>query len=41
MDIVGTDERARAAFDDGAQLVVYNLAASLMTHLRGLLAPRG
>jgi 4-hydroxy-2-oxoheptanedioate aldolase len=41
MDIVGTDERARAAFDDGAQLVVYNLAASLMSHLRGLLAPRG
>lgn len=41
MDIVGTVEAAAAAFDDGAQLVVYNLAASLMGHLRGLLHARG
>ena len=40
MDIVGTTEAAAAAFDDGAQLVVYNLAFSLMAHLKGLLAPR-
>lgn len=41
MDIVGTSDLATAAFDDGAQLVVYNLAFSLMAHLRGLLGPRG
>jgi 4-hydroxy-2-oxoheptanedioate aldolase len=41
MDIVGTSDLAAAAFDDGAQLVVYNLAFSLMAHLRGLLGPRG
>jgi 4-hydroxy-2-oxoheptanedioate aldolase len=40
MDIVGTTEAASAAFDDGAQLVVYNLAFSLMAHLKGLLTPR-
>ena len=40
MDIVGTPDAATAAFDDGAQLVVYNLAFSLMGHLKGLLAPR-
>lgn len=40
MDIVGTPAAARAAFDDGARLVVYNLASSLMTHLRGLSAAR-
>ena len=41
MDIVGTDDAARAAFENGAQLVVYNLASALMAHLRGLLGPRG
>ena len=41
MDIVGTSDLATAAFEDGAQLVVYNLAFSLMAHLRGLLGPRG
>ena len=41
MDIVGTAQAAGGAFDDGAQLVVYNLAYSLMAHLKGLLAPRG
>ena len=40
MDIVGTTEAAAAAFVDGAQLVVYNLAFTLMAHLKGLLAPR-
>lgn len=40
MDIVGTTSAATAAFDDGAHLVVYNLASSLMTHLKGLVAPR-
>jgi 4-hydroxy-2-oxoheptanedioate aldolase len=40
MDIVGTTEAAVASFDDGAGLVVYNLAFSLMAHLKGLLAPR-
>ncbi|MCW2163136.1 4-hydroxy-2-oxoheptanedioate aldolase [Microbacterium hydrothermale] len=38
MDIVGTAGAAAAAFDDGAGLVVYNLASSLMAHLRGLRA---
>ena len=36
MDIVGTAAAAQAAFDDGAQLVVYNLAHSLMAHLAEL-----
>lgn len=36
MDIVSSHAAATAAFDDGAQLVVYNLAASLMTHLADL-----
>ncbi|MCW2811682.1 MAG: hypothetical protein JWP61_2140 [Friedmanniella sp.] len=36
MDIVGTRAAADAAFADGAQLVVYNLAASLMGHLADL-----
>lgn len=40
MDIVGTRAAAAAAFDDGAQLVVYNLAASLMTHLTELRSVR-
>jgi len=40
MDIVGTADAASAAFDDGAQLVVYNLASSLMVHLKALVAPR-
>ena len=41
MDIVGTSDLAEAAFESGAQLVVYNLAFSLMAHLRGLRLPRG
>jgi 4-hydroxy-2-oxoheptanedioate aldolase len=41
MDIVGTAGAASAAFDDGAHLVVYNLAFSLMAHLKHLLTPRG
>lgn len=40
MDIVGTRAAAEAAFTAGANLVVYNLASSLMAHLRGLAAPR-
>ncbi|KAA9089322.1 HpcH/HpaI aldolase family protein [Microbacterium radiodurans] len=40
MDIVGTPEAAAAAFADGAQLVVYNLAHSLMAHLRLLRSAR-
>ncbi len=39
MDIVGTRDAANAAFADGADLVVYNLASSLMAHLRGLASP--
>ncbi|GAB3631938.1 hypothetical protein GCM10027421_12910 [Microbacterium shaanxiense] len=39
MDIVGTRAAAEAAFSAGADLVVYNLASSLMAHLRGLAAP--
>lgn len=39
MDIVGTRAAAEAAFTGGANLVVYNLASSLMAHLRGLAAP--
>lgn len=38
MDIVGTPDAARAAFGDGAQLVVYNLAHTLMAHLSDLRA---
>src|SRR5215207_7049862 len=41
MDIVGTPDAAAQAYADGAQLVVYNLAFSLMSHLRSLLSPRG
>ena len=40
MDIVGSRAAAEAAFDDGAGLVVYNLAHSLMGHLRDLAAAR-
>jgi 4-hydroxy-2-oxoheptanedioate aldolase len=40
MDIVGSRAAAAAAFSDGAQLVVYNLAASLMTHLAELRTAR-
>lgn len=36
MDIVADLEHAGAAFDGGAQLVVYNLAHSLMSHLAEL-----
>jgi 4-hydroxy-2-oxoheptanedioate aldolase len=36
MDIVGTRDAAERAFAAGADLVVYNLTASLMTHLRDL-----
>lgn len=36
MDIVGTADAAQAAFDAGAQLVVYNLAHTLMAHLAQL-----
>lgn len=36
MDIVGTLAAATAAFEDGAQLVVYNLAHSLMGHFADL-----
>lgn len=39
MDIVGTADAATAALADGADLVVYNLASSLMAHLRGLADP--
>jgi len=41
MDIVGSAGGAASAFDSGAQLVVYNLAHSLMAHLRSLTVPRG
>lgn len=40
MDIVGDAAAARRAFDGGAQLVVYNLAHSLMSHLEGLVDGR-
>jgi 4-hydroxy-2-oxoheptanedioate aldolase len=40
MDIVGTPDAAAQAYADGAQFVVYNLAFSLMSHLRSLLSPR-
>lgn len=39
MDIVGTRDAAEAAFVAGAGLVVYNLASSLMSHLRTLASP--
>lgn len=39
MDIVGTRTAAEASFAAGADLVVYNLASSLMRHLRDLASP--
>ena len=39
VDIVGSSGRASAAFEDGAQIVVYNLAHALMAHLTELLVP--
>jgi 4-hydroxy-2-oxoheptanedioate aldolase len=39
MDIVGTRQAAEASFAAGADLVVYNLASSLMRHLRELAGP--
>jgi 4-hydroxy-2-oxoheptanedioate aldolase len=39
MDIVSTRDAAERAFAGGADLVVYNLTASLMTHLRDLASP--
>ncbi|MDQ0727192.1 HpcH/HpaI aldolase/citrate lyase family protein [Microbacterium sp. W4I20] len=39
MDIVGTRDAAAASFAAGADLVVYNLASSLMRHLRDLASP--
>lgn len=39
MDIVGTRAAAEASFSAGADLVVYNLASSLMRHLRDLASP--
>jgi 4-hydroxy-2-oxoheptanedioate aldolase len=41
MDIVGGRAQAAAAFADGAQLVVYNLTASLMAHLAELRTATG
>jgi 4-hydroxy-2-oxoheptanedioate aldolase len=40
MDIVNGVEQARASFADGAQLVVYNLTATLMDHLTMLRGAR-
>lgn len=40
MDIVGGAAQARAAFADGARIVVYNLTATLMSHLADLRAAR-
>jgi len=40
MDIVGSGPAAAASFAAGAQLVVYNLAASLMSHFAELRAVR-
>ena len=40
MDIVNGPAQARASFADGAQLVVYNLTATLMTHLAELRGAR-
>lgn len=39
MDIVGSRSAAEASFASGADLVVYNLASSLMSHLRDLASP--
>ncbi|MEX1079794.1 MAG: aldolase/citrate lyase family protein [Homoserinimonas sp.] len=39
MDIVGDQAAAAAAFESGANLVVYNLAHSLMMHFRQLMDP--
>lgn len=39
MDIVGTRTAAEASFAAGADLVVYNLASSLLGHLRDLASP--
>ncbi|WP_407361482.1 HpcH/HpaI aldolase family protein [Microbacterium sp. LBN7] len=39
MDIVGTRAAAEASFAAGADLVIYNLASSLMRHLRDLASP--
>ncbi|KTR75211.1 hypothetical protein NS234_16300 [Microbacterium oxydans] len=39
MDIVGTRAAAEASFASGADLVVYNLAASLLSHLTDLATP--
>ncbi len=39
MDIVGTRAAADAAFAAGADLVVYNLASSLLVHLTDLASP--
>ncbi|WEK61747.1 MAG: aldolase/citrate lyase family protein [Candidatus Microbacterium colombiense] len=39
MDIVGTRSAAEASFAAGADLVVYNLASSLLAHLRDLATP--
>lgn len=38
VDIVGSTAAAASAFDGGANLVVYNLAHTLMAHLKGLRA---
>lgn len=40
MDIVNSPGQAAASFADGAQLVVYNLTATLMAHLADLRAAR-
>ena len=40
MDIVNGPAQARASFADGARLVVYNLTATLMTHLAELRGAR-
>jgi 4-hydroxy-2-oxoheptanedioate aldolase len=40
MDIVNSAEQAQASFGNGAQLVVYNLTATLMEHLRMLRGAR-
>ena len=40
MDIVNGVEQAQASFADGAQLVVYNLTATLMDHLKMLRGAR-
>jgi 4-hydroxy-2-oxoheptanedioate aldolase len=40
MDIVTGPAQAQASFDDGAQLVTYNLTHAIMQHLAVLRAPR-